>query len=232
MESERLIKLTNDEIFRIKSCLLARKKFLETLRQDENTKIDFVNEMAKEHNEEIDKEHEEIDGIYSKIDILSSNKVCEDLEKLSKADLILKIKELENKNYEIKEEIEDLKYDLELYKNSESASTLAVADYFSNYENIQKRYDANNVSYQMENIEDVSKVFGLRVNNIQGFSSLSEDDKEIFTNGIVRFLNTYGLGNRVPYLPVKVWKEGNEFRFLTLEGGERQQFMNSKGDVY
>ena len=221
MTNERLIKLTNDEVFRIKSCLLARKKFLETLRQDENTKIDFVNEMVKEHNEEIDKEHEEIDDIYSKIDILSSNKVCEDLEKLSKADLILKIKQLEDRNYELKEENEDLRYDLDLFKNSESASTLAVASFFTNYENIQRRYDSNNVPYQMESIEDVAKIFGLRLNSVQGFNSLNEDDREIFANGIVKFLNAHGLGNRVPYIPTKVWKEGDEFRFLTLEGRER-----------
>ena len=229
MESERLIKLTNDEISRIKSCLIAERKNEEASKMEE-TNIEASDVMIRYFNNEADKRIEEIDSAYAK---LSSYKpVFSKLEDLSKADLILKIKELEDKNDMLKDEIDDLKYDLDLFKNSESASTLAVADYFSNYENIQKRYDANNVSYQMENIEDVSKVFGLRVNNIQGFSSLSEDDKEIFTNGIVRFLNTYGLGNRVPYLPVKVWKEGNEFRFLTLEGGERQQFMNSKGDVY
>lgn len=232
MKNERLIKLSNSEMFRMRACLSARKEFLETLRQDENTELNFINDMAREHNNDIDKEFAEIDAIYSKIDIFPPKEICGDLEELSKADLILKIKQLEDKNEELKEQNEDLKYDLETYKASDNATTLEVASYFTNYENIQRRYDLNNVDYQMQGAEDLTKVFGLRFESIEGFNNLSEDDKEVFKNGVVRFLNGFGLGNRVPYLPIKVWKENGEFRFLTLEGGARQQFMKSTGEVY
>ena len=84
----------------------------------------------------------------------------------------------------------------------------------------------------METVKDIEKVFGLNFRQIKGFNNLSENEKGVFSNGIVRFLNGFGLGNRTPNLPIHVWKEGNEFRFLTLEGGERQQFMNSVGEVY
>lgn len=236
MKSERLVKLTRSERFRIGSCLLARKNYLETLRQNENTELDFINDMAREHNNDIDKELAEIDDIYSKIDIFPSKPVDADLEELSKADLILKIKQLEEKNKELEyqnEELQEENRDLkEDFKNSESASTFEVASFFTNYENIQRRYDSNNVPYQMQGTEDLAKVFGLRFESVQGFYNLSEEDKEIFKKGIVNFLNAHGLGNRVPYLPVKVWKDGVEFRFLTLECGERQQFMNAEGVVY
>lgn len=229
MESERLIKLTNDEISRIKSCLIAERKNEEASKMEE-TNIEASDVMIRYFNNEADKRIEEIDSAYAK---LSSYKpVFSKLEDLSKADLILKIKELEDKNDMLKDEIDDLKYDLDLFKNSESASTLAVASFFTSYENIQKRYDVNGVPYQMQTTEDISKVFGLRFNSIQGFNSLNEDEQEVFSYGVIKFLNNHGLGNRVPYLPVKVWKEGSEYRFLTLECGERHFFMNAKGEVY
>lgn len=230
MNNERLIKLNNSEIFRMKVCLSARKEDIKATKIEDNTDIEAVKVVSDFLNDEVNKEIEVIDGIYEK---LSSNKsICADLEELSKADLILKIKELENKNYELKEENEDLKYDLNAVKELDNMTTIEVASYFTSYENIQRRYDANDVPYQMQSVEDLAKVFGLRFESIQGFYDLSQEDKEIFKNGIVKFLNGFGLGNRVPYLPTKVWKENNEFRFLTLEGKERQQFMNSKGEVY
>lgn len=209
-------------------CLSARKTFLETLREEENSELELVNDLIRDNNNDIDEEIEEIDDIYSKVDNVD-NSICGDLSELSKEELILKIRQLEDRNEELEEENRDLKED---FKNSESINTLKVDSFFTTYQNIQRRYDANNVPYQMESEDDITKVFGLRFNRIEGFSELSEDDKEIFKSGVIKFLNGFGLGNRVPYIPTKVWKEGSEFRFLTLEGRYRQQFMNTKGEVY
>ena len=228
MNNEKLIKLNRSEVFRVEVCLSARKTFLETLREEENSELELVNDLIRDNNDDIDKELEEINEIFSKVDNID-NSIYEGLSELSKEELILKIKQLEDKNAELAEENRDLKED---FKNSESINTLKVASFFTSYENIQRRYDLNNVPYQMENPEDIAKVFGLRFDSIQGFYDLSQEDKEIFKNGIVKFLNAFGLGNRVPYLPIKVWKENGEFRFLTLEGGARQQFMKSTGEVY
>ena len=82
----------------------------------------------------------------------------------------------------------------------------------------------------MQSVDDITKVFGMTMNQVRGFSDLTEKDQAIFKQGILRFLNSYGLGNRINHLPVKVWKEHDEFRFSTL-CGNHEEHMDSKGNI-
>lgn len=147
-------------------------------------------------------------------------------------EFILEINELKNKIKNLEEDLENLEEDLkekeELIKYYEKKDYVKIYDFYIDYKNQQQRYDFNDVDYQMKNIDDITKIFGMTMTDIEGFSSLTEEDQVIFSEGILRFINGWGLGNRVRNLPTKVWKEGNEFRFNTL-GSKRTEFMDNEG---
>ena len=143
------------------------------------------------------------------------------LENMQNARLLNKIENLNETVHDLECQIRDLK----------NNRNVKIADFFTSYSNIQNRYDSNNVEYQMKHINDITKIFGVEMQQVKGFSDLTEEDQAIFSQGILEFLNGYGLGNRIQHLPVKVWKEANILKFLTLTGGDKEQWMDLKGNI-
>ena len=89
MSNERLVKLTDSEIFRMKVCLSARKADIKATIIEDNTDIEAVKVVSDFLNDRDNEEIAVIDSIYEKLSI--NKPIYEDLEELSKADLILKI---------------------------------------------------------------------------------------------------------------------------------------------
>lgn len=145
---------------------------------------------------------------------------------------VFKLEDMENKRLlKTIEKLNDKVYDLECeLKDLEDDRTVKIADFFTDYSNIQNRYDYNNVDYQMNYVEDITRVFGITMQKVKGFDTLTEEDQVTFSRGILDYLNSWGLGNRVQHLPVGVRKEGKEFRFSTL-CGRYEQHMDSKGNI-
>lgn len=157
----------------------------------------------------------------------------EELNELTKEQLVTKVMELIENNSCLENENEDLKYTVTELKSTDAIKTAKIANLFISYKNVQNRYDYNNIEYQMKNLDDITKVFGITMYDVKGFSDLREQDQVIFQKGILEFLNNWGLGDRHRHLPTKVWKEGNEFRFNTLSRtNDLFEYMNEKGQVY
>lgn len=174
-----------------------------------------------------DKKHSEDESAITELslgnkitDIINNTKTYK-LENMQNERLLNKIENLNETVHDLECQIRDLK----------NNRNVKIADFFTSYSNIKNRYDSNNVEYQMKHINDITKIFGVEMQQVKGFSDLTEEDQAIFSQGILEFLNGYGLGNRIQHLPVKVWKEANILKFLTLTGGDKEQWMDLKGNI-
>ena len=177
---------------------------------------------------EADKKHSENESAIAELSL--SNKITDTINNTK----VFKLEVMENKRLlKTIEKLNDKVHDLECeLRDSKDYKTVKIANFFTDYSNIQNRYDYNNVNYQMQSIDDITKVFGITMDQIRGFSDLTEEDQATFKKGILDYINSWGLGNRIQHLPVKVWKERDEFRFLTLLGKDRIEYMNKNGEVY
>ena len=228
------VELSQDEIFILQVSLQDSKKFKESFRlEDEGNDLTG---LTKSLNDSVDKSVKEREDLYNKLHEVifdrQENEISdyEDIKELSHEELVSRVMKLTEINYSLEDSNEELRETIKELENTDTAKVSKIADFFTDYDNIQNRYDSNKVQYQMQNLEDITRIFGLEIQYIKGFSSLTEEDQEVFSKGILRYLNSYGLGNRIQHLPSKVWKEGNEFRFETLLNG--LEFMDSKGKVY
>lgn len=236
------VELTYNEIMTLQVSLAESKKFKESLKVSKEEESDrTTGALAKSLNDSIEKYVKERDELSEKlsdiihypqtsknsIEFLEENK----LRELSNEELITRVMELTEINDSVEGLNEELTEVIEELRNTDAAQVSKVADFFTNYENIQRRYDYNNVNYQMQSVDDITKIFGITMSDIKGFSDLIKEDQVTFKEGILNYLNSWGLGNRVQHLPIKVWKEGIEFRFTTLGGNDREEYMNSEGDI-
>lgn len=145
----------------------------------------------------------------------------------TKEELMSQIEKLKCKIEDLQEDLKDKQRELDEYKMQDCVK---IYDFYTDYQNQRHRYDFNNVDYQMKHVDDIAKVFGMTMTDIEGFSDLTEEDQAIFSEGILTFINSWGLGNRVRNLPTKVWKEGSEFRFNTL-GSRFLEHMDKNGNI-
>lgn len=174
-----------------------------------------------------DKKHSENESAITELSL--ANKITDTINNTK----VFKLEDMENKRLlKTIEKLNDKVHDLECeLRESKDYRTVKIADFFTDYSNIQNRYDINNVKYQMKHIDDITRVFGITMEQVKGFSDLTQEDQVVFSRGILDYINSWGLGNRVQHLPIKVWKEDNEFRFLTLLGKDRIEYMDSKGNI-
>lgn len=230
------VRLTRDQIFPLLNMIDDSIKRLKNSRVEEDKENIFTYDINKYTNSLIDEEIKKTEDLEKIIreSLLNEPKLD---ELSSKEEFIVKIKKLEKKIKYHKDEIENLEEDLkekeELIKYYEKKDYVKIYDFYIDYKNQQQRYDFNDVDYQMKNIDDITRIFGMTMNDIKGFSSLTKEDQAIFSEGILRFINGWGLGDRVRNLPVKVWKEKEEFRFNTLgRDDDIVNCMDSEGNVY
>lgn len=100
---------------------------------------------------------------------------------------------------------------------------------FTTFNNVKNRFEANNVPFTMTNIEQITKVFGIKMDCIEGYSDLSEHEKTIVNKAVLQTVNSCGLDSKAEYLPrtIKLYK--NYIRITTLKGVYFD--INFKGDI-
>jgi hypothetical protein len=74
-----------------------------------------------------------------------------------------------------------------------------------NSQQIKNIYTANGLcAFQLNNYDDLMKVHGVSVNEIQGYNNLSQEHKSIFGIFILNFYNAQGLETRTALLPSSI----------------------------
>lgn len=71
---------------------------------------------------------------------------------------------------------------------------------------IMRKFEEHNlVDYQLGDIEDLKYVFNIDVNNIQGYSTLDDSNKQLFNEFIVNFLNGLGIDSKLCVDPLSIY---------------------------
>jgi len=89
----------------------------------------------------------------------------------------------------------------------------------TNYETLQTRFNSNNVSYSFSSLKDLEKIYGYRIELVEGYNALDNFYKDIFDKNILKFINSSGLSYKIYKLPRKIELEvkKNRFKVYTLE---------------
>lgn len=97
-------------------------------------------------------------------------------------------------------------------------------------EKIIRLFEENNLTdFQLENEKDLMKVFGIDTKKIEGFDTLSENDKSIFTDFIITFYNIHGIDAKLCIAPESIYyveefessvKDPEEFRSIITDPEE------------
>ena len=110
----------------------------------------------------------------------------------------------------------------EIKKNNYSYTLekiLTQYNLLTNYESLQRRFDSNKVGYSLSSLEDLEKIYGFRIELVDGYKDLNDFYKKIFDNNILEFINCGGLTYKIYKLPRKIELEikKNRFKVYTLE---------------
>lgn len=60
------------------------------------------------------------------------------------------------------------------------------------------------VHYQLKNKEDLLKVFGIKIDDIEGFKNLSDENKDIFTKFLINYYNVLGVDSKLALQPLSI----------------------------
>ena len=127
--------------------------------------------------------------------------------------MLINRNEIESIGHNILEEIKNNNYSNTLEK------ILITNTLLMSYDSLKSRFDSNNVSYNFSPLEDLQKIFGFKIDNIEGYNELDNYYKEIFNNHILNYINSVGLDYKIYNLPRKIILEveNNRFKIYTLE---------------
>lgn len=71
------------------------------------------------------------------------------------------------------------------------------------YRELEGQYKKNGLSENKLNVlEDILNVYGLDVLEVQGYDTLTDENKELYKNFIINFLNGWGLEARSTIIPI------------------------------
>lgn len=74
------------------------------------------------------------------------------------------------------------------------------------YLQLQYRYLKRGLEdFNLKSIEDFEDVFSLEVKFIRGFNELSEDNKQVFNNFLINYLNCIGLNTKAVFVPLSIY---------------------------
>ena len=59
--------------------------------------------------------------------------------------------------------------------------------------------------YQLKNTDNLLKIFGIKIDNLEGFSSLNKEHQEMFEQFIINFYNMHGIDNKLAIWPVSIY---------------------------
>lgn len=70
---------------------------------------------------------------------------------------------------------------------------------------LERKYEELGLTdYQLCNLEQLSEIHNVGVNEINGYKQLSDEHKELFNEAIINFYNAWGLDNRKTLKPKSV----------------------------
>ena len=73
-------------------------------------------------------------------------------------------------------------------------------------EELIKKFKENNiVDYQLKNEKDLYEIFGIDTEKIDGYSTLSDSNKQLFNKFIVNFLNGLGIDSKIALTPESIF---------------------------
>ncbi len=73
------------------------------------------------------------------------------------------------------------------------------------YLQLQYRYLKRGLEdFNLKSIEDFEDVFSLEVKFIKGYNELSEDNKQLFVNYLINYLNRIGLNTKAVFVPLSI----------------------------
>lgn len=91
---------------------------------------------------------------------------------------------------------------------------------------IKKFQENNKADYQLENEQDLMIIFGIDTEKIEGYDSLSDDNKWIFNKFIINFINRLGIDSKIALTPESIYfvehhevfaKEFMDEEYITLK---------------
>lgn len=75
-----------------------------------------------------------------------------------------------------------------------------------NRKQLENLFEANGLShFQLKDKEDLLKVFGIKIEQLEGFETLSDENKELFTNFLINFYNAQGVNGKLCLEPVSIY---------------------------
>lgn len=91
-----------------------------------------------------------------------------------------------------------------------------------NRKQLENLCEANGiVHFQLKSKEDLLKVFGVKVEQLEGFENLSDENKELFTKFLINFYNMHGVDSKLCLEPVSIHFV-QEFRTLVKDNIENE----------
>ena len=75
-----------------------------------------------------------------------------------------------------------------------------------NRKQLKNLFEANGLFYyQLKEKEDLLKVFGIKIENLEGFETLSDEHKELFTKFLINFYNRLGVDSKLCLEPKSIY---------------------------
>jgi hypothetical protein len=91
-----------------------------------------------------------------------------------------------------------------------------VVDRFS----LERVYEERGlIDYKLRNLDDLFYIYGVKLNQVQGYSNLEESDKVYFNRFVINYFNSHGLCSCNISI-IKVFKINDYLRTELLENGE------------
>lgn len=86
-----------------------------------------------------------------------------------------------------------------------------------NRKQLENLCEANGiVHFQLKDKKDLLKVFGIKVEQLEGFENLSDENKELFTKFLINFYNIHGVDSKLCLQPISIHFV-QEFRTLVKD---------------
>lgn len=73
------------------------------------------------------------------------------------------------------------------------------------YQEITKKYEERGLTdYKLRTLDDLKEIHGVDVQELSGYSGLSDDNRKLFDMTVLRFYNAHGLNSRLELNPKSI----------------------------
>lgn len=75
-----------------------------------------------------------------------------------------------------------------------------------NRKQLMNLFETNGLTnYQLRNASDLFKIFGIKSEEIQGFDTLGDENKDLFSEFLLNFYNIHGIDNKLAITPEYIY---------------------------